>query len=129
MIEQKQTGTVILQDGENIQETIKMSLDLDSAKSLMQILSKNLYSDAIGSTIRETASNALDSHRAAGVTDRPIIVTFKNDRNNYEFTVEDFGVGLDHDDVTDVISKYGKSLKKLSANQLGMFGQLGRLQK
>ena len=54
MIEQKQTGAVILQDGEDIQETIKMSLDLDSAKNLMQILSKNLYSDSIGSTIRET---------------------------------------------------------------------------
>lgn len=122
MIEQKQSGAVILQDGENIQDTIKMSLDLDSAKSLMQILSKNLYSDPIGSTIRETCSNALDSHRAAGVTDRPIIVTFQQKNNNYEFTVEDFGVGLDHDDVMNVISKYGKSLKRLSANQLGMFG-------
>jgi hypothetical protein len=41
-------------------------LDLDSAQMLMQMLSKNLYSDGIGSTIRETASNALDSHRRAG---------------------------------------------------------------
>jgi hypothetical protein len=47
-----------------------MSLDLDSAQMLMQMLSKNLYSDGIGSTIRETASNALDSHRRAGVTDQ-----------------------------------------------------------
>ena len=44
-----------------------MSLDMDSAQVLMQMLSKNLYSDAIGSTIRECASNALDSHRRAGV--------------------------------------------------------------
>lgn len=122
MIEQKQTGAVILQEGDDIQETIKMSLDLESVSSLMQILSKNLYSDAIGSTVRETASNALDSHRAAGVTDRPIIVTFSSKNNNYEFTVEDFGVGLDHDDVVNIISKYGKSMKKLSDNQLGMFG-------
>lgn len=129
MIEQKQTGAIILQDGENIQDTIKMSLDLDSAKDIMQILSKNLYSDAIGSTVRETASNALDSHRAAGVTDRPIIVSFKRENNNYEFTVEDFGSGLDHNDVVNIISKYGKSTKKLSSVELGMYGQLGRLQK
>jgi anti-sigma regulatory factor (Ser/Thr protein kinase) len=122
MIEQKQSGAVILQDGENIQETIKMSLDLDSAKDIMQILSKNLYSDAIGSTVREVCSNALDSHRAAGVTDRPIIVSFKRENNNYEFTVEDFGQGLDHNDVVDIISKYGKSTKKLSSIELGMYG-------
>lgn len=54
MIEQKQSGAVILQDGENIQDTIKMSLDLDSVNNIMQILSKNLYSDSIGSSIRET---------------------------------------------------------------------------
>jgi len=122
MIEQKQTEAVILQDGDNIQETIKMSLDLDSAKNLMQILSKNLYSDPIGSSVREICANSLDSMRAAGVTDRPIVVTFKNIRNNYEFTVEDFGLGLDHEEVVDIISKYGKSTKRLSNIQLGMFG-------
>ena len=122
MIEQKQTEAVILQDGDNIQETIKMSLDLDSAKNLMQILSKNLYSDSIGSSVREICANSLDSMRAAGVTDRPIVVTFKNIRNNYEFTVEDFGLGLDHEEVVDIISKYGKSTKRLSDTQLGMFG-------
>jgi len=122
MIEQKQSGAVILQDGENIQETIKMSLDLDSAKNLMQILSKNLYSDSIGSTVREVSSNSLDSHRAGNVTDRPIIVTFGRSSGNYEFTVEDFGVGLSHDEVVDIISKYGKSTKRLSDTQLGLFG-------
>jgi len=99
-----------------------MSLDLDSAQILMQMLSKNLYSDSIGSTIRECASNALDSHRRAGV-DKPIIVSFKsNASNNYEFSVEDFGIGLDADDVKNIISKYGKSTKRNSANELGMMG-------
>ena len=56
------------------------------------------------------------------MTDRPIIVTFRNNRNNYEFTVDDFGVGLDHNEVVDIISKYGKSTKRLSDTQLGLFG-------
>jgi hypothetical protein len=122
MILEKQTEAHILQEGET-QETVKMSLDLDSAQVLMQMLSKNLYSDSIGSTIRECASNALDSHRRAG-SDRPIIVSFKRNKqaDTYEFAVEDFGIGLDNDDVVNIISKYGKSTKRDSNTELGMMG-------
>jgi len=90
----------------------------------MQMLSKNLYSDPIGSTIRECASNALDSHRRAGVSD-PIVVTFKQNSasSSWEFSVEDFGIGLDSDDVENIISKYGKSTKRNSTTELGMMGQ------
>ena len=121
MILEKQTEATIHQEGQS-QDSIGMSLDMDSAQILMQMLSKNLYSDSIGSTVRECASNALDSHRRAGV-DKPIIVSFKmNGSNNYEFSVEDFGIGLDADDVKNIISKYGKSTKRNSANELGMMG-------
>ena len=121
MILEKQKEANVLIDGQS-QESIGMSLDLDSAQILMQMLSKNLYSDDIGSTIRECASNALDSHRRAGVKD-PIIVSFKeNSSYNYEFSVEDFGIGLDADDVKNIISKYGKSTKRNSATELGMMG-------
>ena len=61
MILEKQTEAIVHQEGQS-QDSIGMSLDLDSAQILMQMLSKNLYSDSIGSTIRECASNALDSH-------------------------------------------------------------------
>jgi hypothetical protein len=122
MILEKQTQSTVLQEGEQTQDSIGMSLDLDSAQVLMQMLSKNLYSDSIGSTIRECASNALDSHRRAGTTD-PIIVSFRpNKDNNYEFSVEDFGIGLDADDVKNIISKYGKSTKRDSNTELGMMG-------
>jgi len=122
MILEKQTEALVHQEGTS-QESIGMSLDLDSAQILMQMLSKNLYSDAIGSTIRECASNALDSHRRANV-DKPIVVSFKrnNENNNYEFSVEDFGIGLDADDVRNIISKYGKSTKRNSNTELGMMG-------
>jgi len=121
MILEKQKEANVLNEGQ-IQESIGMSLDLDSAQILMQMLSKNLYSDDIGSAIRECTSNALDSHRRAGV-DTPIIVSMKAaSYNNYEFCVEDFGIGLDADDVRDIISKYGKSTKRNSATELGMMG-------
>jgi len=53
MILQKQKEANVLFEGET-QQSIGMTLDLDSAQILMQMLSKNLYSDSIGSTIRET---------------------------------------------------------------------------
>jgi len=116
---QKQSNVLSVGDAN---KSIGMSLDLDSAQMLMQMLSKNLYSDDIGSTIRETASNALDSHRRAGVK-IPIIVSLKESSSyNYEFTVEDFGTGLDDDDVHNIISKYGKSTKRETVNELGMWG-------
>jgi len=121
MILEKQTESHILEDGV-AQQTTKMSLDLDSAQILMQMLSKNLYSDDIGSAVRECASNALDSHRRAG-TDKPIIVSLKKSNSDtIEFSVEDFGIGLDADDVVNIISKYGKSTKRDSNTELGMMG-------
>jgi hypothetical protein len=121
MILEKQTEAIILQEG-LIGDSIEMSLDLDSAQVLMQMLSKNLYSDAIGSTVRECTSNALDSHRRIN-TDKPIIVSFKpNTDNNYEFSVEDFGTGLDDDDVRNILSKYGKSTKRNSNVEIGAMG-------
>ena len=122
MILEKQKEAMIVTDGDEMNESIGMSLDLDSAQILMQMLSKNLYSDSIGSTIRECASNALDSHRRAGVKD-PIVVSLRmNDNQNYDFSVEDFGIGLDADDVRNIISKYGKSTKRNSDTELGMMG-------
>jgi len=121
MILEKQKESMIHQDGEAT-ESIGMSLDLDSAQVLMQMLSKNLYSDSIGSTVRECASNALDSHRRAGV-DKPIVVALKATKDGaFEFSVEDFGIGLDADDVKNIISKYGKSTKRNSSTELGMMG-------
>jgi HSP90 family molecular chaperone len=122
MILEKQKEASILQKGQS-NDSIGMSLDMESANVLMQMLSKNLYSDAIGSTIRECTSNALDSHRRIGDNETPIIVGLKtNEQGNYEFTVEDFGTGLDDDDVKNIISKYGKSTKRNSNNELGMMG-------
>ena len=122
MIIEKQKEALVLSDGEDTQESIGMTLDTESATFLMQMLSKNIYSDPIGSTIRETTSNALDSHRLAGV-DKPIIVSLKLTKDgNYEFSVEDFGVGLDDIEIRQIISKYGASTKRESNVQLGAWG-------
>jgi hypothetical protein len=121
MIQEKQVLNKVLGEGQST-ASIGMSLDMESAHVLMQMLSKNLYSDPIGSTVRECTSNGLDSHRRAGVTDAIIVSLKVNAQNNYEFSVEDFGTGLDADDVENIISKYGKSTKRDSATEIGMMG-------
>ena len=102
--------------------SIEMSIDMTDMKLLMEMFSRNIYSDAIGSTVRETVSNALDSSRRA-VSNNPVIVTFKaKDTGGYEFTVEDFGLGLDDVEVRDIISKYMASTKRQSSTELGYYG-------
>lgn len=121
MILEKQKEAMILIEGE-VKSTIKSKLDIESADFLMRMMSKGFYSDAIGSTIRETASNALDSHRKSGSTD-PIIVSLKfNPQGNIEFSVDDFGTGIDEEIVKNVISLYGKSTKRDDANAIGAMG-------
>ena len=123
MIQTQQTNALVLEDCTQTTKSIKMSIDWESEEFLMQTLSKNFYADAIGSTCRELSSNALDSHRRANVTDIPIVVSFKkNNMDNYEFSVEDHGVGLDYDDVVDIISKYGKSTARGVDGLLGLMG-------
>lgn len=120
MILEKQTENIVFEEGES-QETFKTEIDIDSLHFLKQMLSK-FYSDAIGSLIREVTSNALDSHREAGVTD-PIIVRFQKDpQGNYEFSVEDFGIGINRETIDNILKKYGKSTKRYTADQLGAYG-------
>lgn len=121
MIQEKQILNKVLEEG-GTKESIGMSLDMDSAHVLMQMLSKNLYSDPIGSTVRECTSNGLDSHRRAKASEAIVVSLKVNAQNNYEFSVEDFGTGLDADDVENIISKYGKSTKRESNTEIGMMG-------
>jgi len=120
MILEKQKENLELTDGE-IHESYATVIDFDSADFLKQMLSK-FYSDAVGSLIRETASNALDSHREIDSSE-PIIVSLAvNREGNWEYSVEDFGVGINKDTINNILRKYGKSTKRNSNNQLGAYG-------
>lgn len=105
-----------------IEESINMSIDTSDQVALMSILSENLYKDAIGSLIRESASNALDATREAG-NNEPIIVGLKSNKNyNYTYSVQDFGTGISPQRVKDVLSKYAASTKRGSNDYLGYYG-------
>lgn len=104
---------------ENVDETMRMTIDQDSIAHLMQILT-DLYSDPILAVIREYSTNALDSHIEAGNPD-PIEVTLPTQMNP-ELIIKDQGIGLNVDDMRDVYSMYGRSTKRSSDMVTGMLG-------
>lgn len=85
------------------------------------LLIKKLYSNPIKSIIRELVSNAWDSHTAAGRTDTPVTVNTPTLFDPY-FTVQDYGTGLSHEDMTTLYSTICRSDRRDSNNFLGGFG-------
>lgn len=100
------------------QESIRMSLDAN-VTHIMSVLT-DLYSDKELAVIREYSTNALDSHRCAGIDD-PIEVELPTDLRP-TFTVRDHGIGMSVDDITDNFSKYGWSSKRETNNEVGILG-------
>src|SRR5688500_12467525 len=96
-----------------------MTFDENAISHLMSVLT-DLYSDPELAVIREYATNAWDSHISAGNTD-PIQITLPNPMNPM-FTIQDFGVGLSVDELTNHLTKYGWSSKRDNDDEVGMLG-------
>lgn len=106
----------------NIQSEEKtFSFSEKNAAKLALILSSNLYSDKIGSIIRELCMNAYDAHVAAGTLDKPFKVVLPT-QFQPTFTIEDYGTGLSYDDMLDLYTSYGESTKNTSNKFIGAFG-------
>lgn len=100
-------------------DAVECAFDSDGAAHLMGILS-NMYRDAPEAVLREYAANARDSHVQAGNPD-PIQVDLPTDWNPV-LTITDHGVGLSEDEIVSVYSRYGKSTKRDTNDQVGAFG-------
>lgn len=100
-------------------ETVKMGVDQGAMQHIMAILSEQ-YSDPMEAVVREYSTNAIDSQVAAGWT-RPVELTSPTMLNSV-FKVQDFGLGMDADDIRDVYSNYGASTKRDSNDFNGTMG-------
>lgn len=92
----------------------------NSAKAF-SILSSGLYSNKIRAVIRELSCNAVDSHIAAGKKDTPFDVHFPTFLEPH-FSIRDYGVGLDNDQVTNIYTTYFESTKTGSNEFIGALG-------
>lgn len=86
--------------------------------SLMNILSKSLYSDQMLAVVRETLCNMWDAHVEAGCTDTAAVVDLSDD----ELTIRDFGNGIPDNLIGPIYGTYGGSTKKHDGQQTGGFG-------
>ena len=112
----RQEDNLILTNGNN-----EKKFTIQASAKAFQILSSALYSRKIEAIIRELSCNAHDSHVQAGCPERPILVHMPNTWEP-EFYVEDFGIGLDADDVENIYTSYFTSTKTESNDVIGGFG-------
>lgn len=90
---------------------------------LFKILSQ--YSNPIGSLIRETVTNAFDSHIEADI-DKSITVRINSSNKligtQSSFEVQDYGVGLSPERVRNIYRKFLASTKRGGNKEHGAFG-------
>lgn len=98
-------------------------IDPKNIKYIITLLSSNLYANPEESFIRETISNAWDSHIAAGTQDIPIIIKYDYTQNS--IIIRDFGTGLSPEQFQDIYCSFGNSTKRDSNDYIGYFG-IGR---
>lgn len=91
----------------------------NSAKAF-SILSSSLYSNKIRAILRELSCNALDSHVAAG--NKEEFVVHLPTLLEPWFSVQDYGLGLSHDQVTNIYTTYFESTKTNSNDFIGGLG-------
>ena len=96
-----------------------MTIDPSGMAHVMSILT-NLYANAPLAVLREYATNARDSHVAAG-SNRPIEVNLPTDLNP-SLVIRDYGVGLSEQEIIEVYARYGASTKRDTDDQVGAFG-------
>lgn len=97
----------------------QFGMDLDG--KAFRILFDGIYSNKIGTPIREYLANAYDSHVVAGCADVPVSVTLPTVLDP-TFTIRDFGIGLSHDSVMELYSTMFRSTKNGSNAEVGAFG-------
>jgi hypothetical protein len=91
-----------------------------SAKAF-KILSQNLYSNPVGSVVRELSTNAYDSHVMAGCPERQFTLQIPT-RLDPTFKIRDYGTGLSNEDMMSVYTTFFESTKTQSNDVVGCLG-------
>ena len=98
----------------------KVGIDERNINHIVTILSSNLYSHPMTSFLRETVSNAVDSHIEAG-SNEPIILQ----HTATDISIRDYGTGISPERFNEIYLNIGSSTKRESNDYIGNFG-IGR---
>lgn len=105
----------------------KMRLSEDASSMVFQLFTKNVYSNPIGTVVREITSNCFDSHTEAGVNKPVVIRKHKDDQTKTNYiSFIDFGVGMSPDRIQNIYGVYFESTKRVDNTQIGGFGIGGK---
>lgn len=109
-------------------EVRAMKFDDGSESEIFDILTDGLYSDPIGSIVREITSNCFDAHVEAGndTTTNPVLVRLTKEVSGNFISFIDNGIGMTPDRVYNVYGTYLKSTKNTTNDQIGGFGLGGK---
>ncbi len=103
----------------------RVGIDAKNIDFIATLLTSNLYSKPFTSFLRETISNAYDSHIEAG-TKEPIILLIEQKRSYnpiIKVSIRDFGTGISPERFEQIYKNIGSSTKRESNDFIGMFGK------
>lgn len=97
------------------------SFTIEANAKTFALLSDKIYSYKIAAVVREISCNAFDSMVESGKGEVPFEVTLPNYNHAY-FEVEDFGLGLDEDQIENIFTVFGLSTKITNNDVIGAMG-------
>ena len=100
-----------------------ITISKDSTSMVFQIFTRNMYSNPIGSIVREITSNCFDSHVEAKVN-APVVIrkSFDKVTNTHYISFIDYVVGMSPERIKDVFSVMFNSSKRSDEKQIGQWG-------
>jgi len=104
----------------NIQETAQKAV-IEMNAIAFHALSSMVYKDPILAIVRELLCNAADSHVSAGKEQTPIRVHIPT-RITPVLEIQDYGLGMSHEQITSIYKDYFKSDKRTDDTLTGGFG-------
>lgn len=109
--------------GDDSPNLIRTGVSTDDADLIMAMTSKELYSNPIGSMVREIVSNGWDANMESGSNKAVIVkIEYDFDSDNYYFIVEDNGIGITQHRMDTVYRLWFKSTKRDNNKAIGGWG-------
>lgn len=108
--------------------TKEMSMSKHAQSMVFQLFTKNVYSNPIGTVVREITSNCFDSHIEAGIKNAPVLIkkTYDEQTDTNYISFIDYGVGMSQHRVENIYGVYFESSKRANNNEIGGFGIGGK---